>query len=156
MLIIIVQMAGLILCGIVWRIVKPAGLEHAQTRKVLTTLVYYLLLPALVLSVLWEAELGENSLYIVISAAAGVLVGLVLAFVSCRFCKSQSAVAGAIILAVAFPNATYLGLPVLEATFGDWGRSVAIQYDLFACTPILFTVGILIAGHTLNIVLGLM
>ncbi|WP_455208903.1 AEC family transporter [Kaarinaea lacus] len=140
-------MAGLILCGIVWRIVKPAGLEHAQTRKVLTTLVYYLLLPALVLSVLWKAELGGNSLVIVIAAASGVFMGLLLAFFSCRLCKAQSAISGAIILAVAFPNATYLGLPVLEATFGKWARSVAIQYDLFACTPILFTVGILLAAH---------
>jgi len=144
---VIIQMAGLIVCGIVWRMVKPAGLDHAQTRKVLTTLVYNLLLPALVLSVLWKAELGANSFYIALAAAAGVLAGLLLAYVSCRFCKSQSAAAGAIILAVAFPNSTYLGLPVLEATFGSWARGVAIQYDLFACTPLLFTVGILLAAH---------
>jgi predicted permease len=36
---------------------------------------------------------------------------------------------------------------VLEATFGPWARSVAIQYDLFACTPFLFTVGILVASR---------
>jgi hypothetical protein len=138
-------MAGLIVCGVVWRIFKPAGLEPVQTRKVLTTLVYYLLLPALVLSVLWKADLGARSLYIALSAASGVFAGILLAYLSCRFCKSQRAEAGAIILAIAFPNATYLGLPVLEATFGGWARSVAIQYDLFACTPILFTVGILIA-----------
>jgi len=51
------------------------------------------------------------------------------------------------LLAAAFPNATYLGLPVLAKTFGPWARGVAIQYDLFACTPILLTVGILIARH---------
>jgi len=147
MLSVIVQMAGLIVCGVVWRIVKPAGLDHAQTRKVLTTLVYYLLLPALVVSVLWKAQIGANSIYIIIAAACGVLVGLLLSYFTCRVCKSQSAVTGAMILAVAFPNATYLGLPVLEATFGNWARSVAIQYDLFACTPLLFTVGILIAAH---------
>ncbi|MCI0506300.1 MAG: AEC family transporter [Gammaproteobacteria bacterium] len=147
MLTVIIQMAGLIVCGIVWRMVKPAGLDHAQTRKVLTTLVYYLLLPALVLSVLWKAELGANSFFIAIAAAIGVLAGLLLSYISCRFCKSQAAVSGAIILAVAFPNSTYLGLPVLEATFGSWARGVAIQYDLFACTPLLFTAGILLAAH---------
>ena len=147
MLTVIIQMAGLIVCGVVWRVLKPAGLEHDQTRKVLTTLVYYLLLPALVLSVLWKAELGAHSVYIALVAAGGVFTGLLLAFASCRFCKSQSAEAGAIILSVAFPNATYLGLPVLEATFGEWARSIAIQYDLFACTPILFTLGVLIAAR---------
>jgi predicted permease len=52
---------------------------------------------------------------------------------------------GALLLAAAFGNVTYLGLPVLESAFGPWARSVAIQYDLFACTPLLLTVGILVA-----------
>jgi hypothetical protein len=56
-------------------------------------------------------------------------------------------VSGAIILAATFPNVTYLGLPVLEATFGAWARSVAIQFDLFACTPLLFTLGVLVAAR---------
>jgi predicted permease len=36
---------------------------------------------------------------------------------------------------------------VLEQTFGSWARSVAIQVDLFATAPILFTVGIMIVRH---------
>jgi hypothetical protein len=51
------------------------------------------------------------------------------------------------VLAAAFPNVTYLGLPVLEQTFGGWARSVVIQMDLFAVTPILFTAGVVIARH---------
>jgi hypothetical protein len=54
---------------------------------------------------------------------------------------------GAMILAAAFPNVTYLGLPVLEQTFGSWAKSVVIQMDLFAVTPLLFTVGAMIAKH---------
>lgn len=147
MLEVILQMTGVLACGVVWRIVKPAGLEYRQTRTVLTSLVYYLLLPALVLSVLWQAKLGEKSLLIALAAASGVIAGLLLAAFTCRACKSQAAQTGAIILAVAFPNVTYMGLPVMEATFGTWARSVAIQYDLFACTPLLFTVGILLASR---------
>ena len=142
---VLLQMAGLILCGVAWRILKPAGLEAVATRKVLTSLVYYLLLPALVISVLWKADLGTGSFIIAGAAAFGVVTGLLLSVVSCRFCKNKAAESGAIILAIAFPNATYMGLPVLEATFGPWARSIAIQYDLFACTPLLFTLGILLA-----------
>ena len=142
---VLIQMAGLILCGVVWKIIKPGGLHAEQTRTVLTSLVYYLLLPGLVLSVLWKAELGSASIYIALCAALGIFVGILLSMFSCRMCKSQHAQTGAIMLAAAFPNATYLGLPVLEATFGNWARSVAIQYDLFACTPLLFTLGILVA-----------
>lgn len=141
------QMAGLILCGVAWRIVQPAGLQAVETRKVLTSLVYYLLLPALVLSVLWTADLGEQSLIIALAAASGIAVGLGFGFLSCRLCRNSRAEMGAVILAAAFPNATYMGLPVLEAMYGPWARSIAIQYDLFACTPLLFTVGVLMAAR---------
>lgn len=144
---VLVQMAGLILCGIFWRRLQPAGLTHQQTRKVLTSLVYYLLLPALVVSVLWQAPLGAATLLIAGSAASGVLVGLLGAFYTGRCYKQAPAQTGAMILAVAFPNVTYMGLPVLEATFGPWARSLAIQYDLFACTPLLFTIGVLLAAR---------
>ena len=145
MLNVLLQMAALILCGIIWKLFKPGGLDPAPTRRALTSLVYYLLLPALVLSVLWRAELGTNSLLIAAAAAFGIFIGLILSSLTCRLCKLQSPEAGALILAATFPNATYLGLPVLEATYGSWGRSVAIQYDLFACTPLLFTIGIWVA-----------
>lgn len=147
MLEVLLQMAGLILCGIGWRWLEPAGLAPVQTRKVLTSLVYYLLLPALVLSVLWEAELGNTTVFIALSAAFAVFSGFLLSSLVCRVCKARPAVRGAVILAAAFPNVTYLGLPVLEATFGPWARGVAIQFDLFACTPLLFTLGVVIAAR---------
>jgi predicted permease len=147
MLEVIVQMGGLILCGIVWRQLRPAGLDPAHTRKVLTSVVYYLLLPALVLSVLWRAELGATTLLISLSGIFTVVSGLLLSTLSCRMCASAPAVSGAVILATTFPNVTYLGLPVLEATFGPWARSVAIQFDLFACTPLLFTLGVMVAAR---------
>jgi len=147
MLEVLVQMGGLIACGIGWRWLRPAGLEPVQTRKVLTSVVYYLLLPALVLSVLWRAELGATTLLVSLSGIFTVVIGLLLSTLSCRMCASAPAVSGAVILATTFPNVTYLGLPVLEATFGPWARSVAIQFDLFACTPLLFTLGVMVAAR---------
>jgi predicted permease len=147
MLEVLIQMGGLILCGIVWRVLRPAGLEPVQTRRVLTSVVYYLLLPALVLSVLWQAELDSTTWLIALSATFTILCGLLLSSLFCRVCTTPPAISGAVILAATFPNVTYLGLPVLEATFGPWARSVAIQFDLFACTPLLFTVGVLIAAR---------
>jgi len=144
---IIVQMGGLILCGVGWRHLRPAGLEPVVTRKVLTSVVYYLLLPALVVSVLWRADMGSKTLLIALCGLFAVIAGLLLSLVLCRLCSARPAVNGAVILAATFPNVTYLGLPVLEATFGPWARSVAIQFDLFACTPLLFTVGVLVAAR---------
>ena len=147
---VLFQMAGLILCGIGWRLFKPAGLSPTETRKVLTSVVYYVLLPALVLIVLWKADLSTRPVLVAVSAASGIVAGFLLGLLSCRVCRNSRAEAGALILAMAFPNATYLGLPVLEATFGSWARGIAIQYDLFACTPLLFTVGVLYAARMGN------
>lgn len=136
-----VQMAVLIACGVAWQAARPGGIDADAVRRVLTTFVYYLLLPALVLHVLWNAGLGADSFRIAAVAAACVLAGLALGWAVARTLRIGSAMAGAMILAAAFPNSTYMGLPVLEGLFGPLGRATAIQYDLFACTPLLLTVG---------------
>ena len=143
----LIQMIGIILCGVLWRFIKPGSLSPEQVRHAITATVYYLLLPALVLVVLWRAPVGLDSVQISMLANMGIIFALVISGLICRACKMPVKVTGTIMLASAFPNATYLGLPLLQATFGDWARSVAIQYDLFAATPLLFTVGILIAQH---------
>ena len=142
---VILHMTALIACGVGWRLLRPGGLDADSTRLALTSLVYYLLLPALVIQVLWKALLGFSSLGIAASAAAGVFSCILLSSLICRSCRHEGRVTGAVILAASFPNVTYMGLPVLESLFGDAGRSIAIQYDLFACTPLLLTVGILVA-----------
>ncbi len=111
---VITQMGAIIVLGVVWRALRPGGLDADVTRKVLTSVVYYVLLPALVLTVLWKTPLGLNSMRISLLAALGIVVGLALSWSGCRLCRSSAAVTGAVMLAAAFPNATYLGLPVLE------------------------------------------
>ncbi|MBI5039817.1 MAG: AEC family transporter [Gammaproteobacteria bacterium] len=145
MLEVIAQMGVLIGAGIVLRLARPDGRDPELLRRGLTDIVYYLLLPALVLGALWRTELGWDSVRIAWLAATGVVAALWLAGVGCRLCRVEAPTRGALMLAAAFPNVTYLGLPVLEATFGPWARGVAIQYDLFACTPLLLTLGILTA-----------
>jgi len=152
---VLAQTAGLIVCGIVWRRFQPGGLEGESTRRVLTGVVYHLLLPALVLGVLWQAPMNGDAIRIAVVAAAGVLAAMATAWAIYRFLPAPFSTAGgpavgALILAAAFGNVTYLGLPVLESAFGPWARAVAIEYDLFACTPLLLTLGIAIAqryGH---------
>ncbi len=140
------QMFGLIGLGLAWSLRNPIGIDNSTSRQVLSGFVYYLFLPALVLEVLWHAPLGAQTARISASATAGVLVSMLVAWGACRMCRAEKRVSGAIILAAAFPNATYMGLPLLQHTLGPWARSIAIQYDLFACTPLLLTVGIMLAA----------
>ncbi len=148
----LIQMTALILCGVVWRYLAPGGLDATSTRTALTGLVYYLFLPALVLLVLWQAPLGTDSLKIALVASVAILASLLVMAGLCHFCHMDGPTRGAALLAAAFPNATYLGLPVLEATLGKEARSIAIQYDLFACTPLLLTVGAWVAMRYGNVV----
>jgi predicted permease len=140
-------MSALILCGVLWRVVSPGGLDAKTTRSALTGVVYYLFLPAMVLLVLWQAPLGLDSIKIALVATLGIVTSLLVIAGFCHVCGMDYPTRGAVMLAAAFPNATYLGLPVLEATFGKAARSIAIQFDLFACTPLLLTVGVWLASR---------
>lgn len=143
----IIQIAAvIILLGVGWRVIRPQNLDADSLRTALTGLVYNLLLPALVLDVLWRANLGVETLWVMLLAALGVLLGLLLAYLWFRLFKTDRRVVGALLLAAAFPNATYLGLPVLESVLGEDGRALAIQYDLLACTPLLLTLGVTLAA----------
>lgn len=133
--------------GAVWRFAKPAGLSAEQTRLVLTTVVYYLLLPAMVLEVLWSADIGWHSFQYTLLGVGSIAFAMFCLWIVGALFKFEDRRMGAMILAAAFPNVTYLGLPVLEQTFGSWARSVVIQMDLFAATPLLFTAGVIVARH---------
>ena len=143
---ILTHMGALILSGISWRALRPFGHDADTTRHAITGLVYVLLLPALVLEVLWKAPLGGDAIRLAFTAASGILICMFLAWLAYRITNTPKPIAGALILAAAFPNATYMGLPVLEHLLGPQGRGIALQFDLFACTPLLLSVGILLAS----------
>lgn len=143
----LIQMTVLILCGAGWRLFPIRGLSADQTRLALTSVVYYFFLPALVLDVLWKADIGKQSLQYSILGCATILLGVAVSWLLIRLFRFKNQQAGAVILATAFPNVTYLGLPVLEQTYGAWSRSVVIQLDLFAAAPLVFTLGISLARY---------
>lgn len=144
---VLAQMGLLILCGVAWRIIRPGGLDADHTRVVLTTVVFNLLLPALVLSVLWRADIGLEAVKISLFGILIIAFGAAITWLLSRFWRIEQRQLGAAMLGIAFPNVTYLGLPLLEQTFGPWARSIVIQIDLFAATPMVLTLGVLIARH---------
>lgn len=143
----LIQMSILILCGAGWRLLSLPGLSPDQVRLALTSVVYYFFLPAMVLDVLWKADIGWQSLQYSALGCATILLGVLLSWSIAKLLKFKNAQTGAMILATAFPNVTYLGLPVLEQTFGAWSRSVVIQIDLFATAPMVYTLGIALARY---------
>jgi len=142
---VLTQMFLLILCGAIWRLIRPAGLDGDQTRRVLTAVVYYLFLPALILKLMSRSQLGAESLRISLYGLAVMVCGALLSSAYIYWRRLPARQAGALWLAVCFPNVTFLGLPVLLETFGDWAALLVIQLDLFAFTPLVLTVGIFVA-----------
>tara|TARA_R110001606_G_scaffold399222_2_gene582482 strand:- start:144664 stop:145584 length:921 start_codon:yes stop_codon:yes gene_type:complete len=147
MLLVLAQMSLLIACGTFWKMAAPAHISALAHRRALTDLVFYILLPALVLDVIWRAPLDSSSLQISFLAACGILIGLGTMWLLTRLLNASKQQTGTLMLAAAFPNATYLGLPVLDQVIGPHTRVTVLQYDLFACTPILLSAGMLIAQH---------
>lgn len=147
MLIVLAQMSLLIACGTLWKVAAPAHISALAHRRALTDLVFYILLPALVLDVIWLAPLDNSSLKISFLATCGVMIGLIAMWLLLRFVKVSKKQTGPLLLAAAFPNATYLGLPILDQVVGPSSRVIVLQYDLFACTPILLSVGMLLAQY---------
>jgi len=149
MMTVLLTMTGVIVLGCIWR--QRLGQQTAdQIRQNLTRSVYELFLPALVLHMLWQSPLDINTLRIPAIAAVCVLLSMLLA----RLCyaipgswQPDKPALGALLLASAFGNFTYLGLPVLSQAFGPESAIIAIQFDLLASTPLLFTVGVLVATH---------
>ncbi|MDQ6992913.1 MAG: AEC family transporter [Mariprofundus sp.] len=147
-------MAAIILVGIGWRLLL--GVKSADIMRThLAQAVYHIFLPALVVQVLWQFPVDLNTLRVPIVASLAVLLSLLTAFllygngkiVAAFMPGNSNKAVGALLLACAFGNFSYLGLPVLSHTFGDWAQVVAIQFDLLASTPILFTVGIILARY---------
>lgn len=144
-------MALIIAAGVVFR--HRLGVERAERiRLSLTQSVYQLFLPALVLQVLWRTPVDANTLRIPLIASVSVVSSMLLAYGlydrwgTMRRRLAGSAV-GALLLASAFGNFTYLGLPVLAESFGAWARYIAIDFDLLASTPLLFSLGVVTARY---------
>lgn len=143
----LIQMLVIMLLGASWGRFSPNQLLAAQTRHVLTTAIYYYFLPAMVLLVLWPAKIGMQSLQISLLGCSSIVLAALVSWLIVTLFKMAKPQAGAIILAASFPNVTYLGLPVLEQTFGVEARAVVIQMDLFAAAPLVFSLGIAISKH---------
>ena len=147
MLTVLAQMALLIACGAVWQTLAPKHIPAPAHRRALTDLVFYILLPALIIDVIWQTELSAHSLQISLIAMTALAGAMLAMWIMLQFISVNRQQTGALLLAATFPNVTYLGLPVLDQALGSWSNSLILQYDLFACTPVLMTLGILLARH---------
>jgi len=149
MLAVMLQMALLIAAGMLWQRMAPNHMSALSHRRALTDLVFYILLPALVLDILWQAPFDASTLAFAVTALSRLSVAALCMWLTLQLLQRVMTISraqqGALMLAATFPNATYLGLPVTSEVLGDWTHEIVLKFDLFACTPVLLTLGMLMA-----------
>src|SRR4030065_590446 len=116
----LIAMALLLICGSAWHLLRPLQQHAEQQRQAISRLVYFMLLPALVLQVMWHSAVDGNSVRIALVAAITILTSMGVAIIYFQYRHTDRASAGALILASSFANAMYLGLPILEHTYDAW------------------------------------
>jgi malate permease and related proteins len=136
----------LMLSGTLWGLI-PHAPDRSAVRLVLGSVVFNIFLPALTFRVLYQAPVNDELWAVPAVSASTCLITLALAWavyeILFRFLRSRPPrpSEGALILAAAWSNATYLGLPVVTAAFGEYMQRVPILFDLLALTPLLLTIG---------------
>lgn len=126
---------------------KPLAFDAETVRKAIISLVYLVLLPALVIKSLWNSPAELIQWQISASVIVTIFITASLIWFIYRYLTDNKAILGSVILAGSLSNATYQGLPILNHQLGELGTAIAIQYDFFAQTPLLLTLGILFARY---------
>jgi predicted permease len=144
---VFLALALIALLGSLLRVLLPE-LDVSDLRVKLHRLVLAVFLPALNFHVLYRAELGHELWQVPVSALAGVAVCLAAALAIYALVPLPRPVRGSLVLASAFGNVTYLGLPVLRGLFPEAAQQVtttAILYEA-TITPTNLVVGSAIAA----------
>lgn len=127
--------------GILYRRL-PGTVPAPEVRRAIGSVVLHLLMPALTFSVLYRAPIGRDLWAVPVVSLGTTVVCLSLAWlIYGRYGLGRRLAApttGALILASAWCNATYLGLPIVTTVVGPHVARVPILFDLLAMTPMLF------------------
>jgi len=113
----------------------------------LNTVALYAFLPALIFHSLATTSLdGRTVLKVFAGVLAFVFGMIVLSEAAGRLWGVTEPYRSALVLASAFPNAGFYGIPLAEFAFGDLGRAIAVLY-ITAQSFLMYTIGVYIASR---------
>lgn len=141
---VFLPLALIALLGVLLRQLMPAMEDN---RRAMNQMVLYVFLPALVFHSIMSVPIDRLFYEIPLAAASGVFVCLAVGFLVFRFLPIPGPTKGAMILAAAFGNVTYFGLPVLLGTFIGKAAEVTEVAVLYEVTKssLNLTIGAMIA-----------
>ena len=113
----------------------------------LNTAGLYVLVPALAFHSIVTTSLGGGEVFkLGVGVVAYALVMIAVAWVVGKAVGESGALLGALMLAAAFPNSGFVGIPLSEFAFGEVGRTTAVLY-LTVQSLVVYTLGVYIASR---------
>lgn len=126
-----------------------SDLDIDELRPKINRLVLTIFLPALNFRVLYDAQLGEELWQVLLCALTGFVLIIAASNLVYSFLDTPPRVKGALILAAAFGNVTYLGMPILQRLYPSAFLPVTetvILYEM-TITPLNLVAGSALAAH---------
>lgn len=113
----------------------------------INTLGLYVLVPALAFHSVATTDLGGAAVSrLAVGVVAYTFLMLGLAYAVGRLTGESGPVLGALMLAAAFPNSGFIGIPLSEFAFGVTGRTTAVLF-LTIQNLLVYTVGVYVASR---------
>jgi hypothetical protein len=113
----------------------------------LNTAGLYVLVPALAFHSIATTSLGGGEVFkLGVGVVGYALAMLGLAWVVGRATGESGPLLGALMLAAAFPNSGFVGIPLSEFAFGQTGRATAVLY-LTVQNLVVYTLGVYVASR---------
>ena len=109
---------------------KYIGFLKQSDRDLLSNIVLYIMLPAMVFINLKKATISSDMLYLPVLGIALRILLLVPAYVYCKVRKYDERTTWTILLAASLMNTGFIGFPVSLGVFGDAGFLNAVFFDL--------------------------
>ncbi len=133
-----------ITCLLVGMIIKRLPAFPAETGKVLNLFVIYISLPALVLLKIPELTFSRNLLVPVLMPWGMLLFSSALVLILSRLLQWERATTGCLLLLIPLGNTSFLGIPMVQAFFGEQAVPYALLYDQLGSFLALASYGSLI------------
>ncbi len=131
--------------GVGWRFARPDGITADSLQKHILSPVLWVLIPLVVFFSVHDLPLNKAALQISLYVIGTTLIALAIAWFWLLKMSLHSKVKGAYLIAAAFGNVLFIGMPLSKLLFADWTMRVAVEYMLVANVLLMYTVGTILA-----------
>jgi len=118
----------------------------SNTHQVLNQFVIYISLPGMALYYLPKIEFNIQLLYPILMPWMSIGLAIILFGTLGKYLGWSKALTGCLIMTAGFGNTSFVGIPVVNALYGEEGLKTLIMVDLPGTFVSLSTVGIIIAS----------